>query len=473
LTIEGRPVTTRQTLPVVNPATGEVFAQAPACSADQLADAVRTAAAAHVPWAQRSMDERRSYLRACGETVAAHAAEIADVLTTEQGKPLAQARSEVDLAASWFARTAALDLGSAPLVDEPDRLATMRRVPLGVVAAVAPFNFPIILSVCKIAPALLAGNSVVVKPAPVTPLSTLLVTRLLADVLPPGVLSAVSGGPELGAALTASPEVAMISFTGSIGVGRAIAESAAAGFKRVLLELGGNDPAIVLPGTAPEAVADELFARSMVNSGQFCAAVKRVYVPRDRQSELVELLGELARTAAVGDGRDPRSAFGPLTTRAQTVRAAALVDEAVAAGGRIAARSEVPGDGRGFFHPVTVITGLPAGTRLERDEQFAPVIPVIGYDDPADAVRAANATEFGLGASLWGDPGLADELAPRIDAGTVWINTHGDLRHDVPFGGARHSGMGVEYGYWGLLEYTRIAVTHRFRPAAAQAPASS
>ncbi|MEU1630939.1 aldehyde dehydrogenase family protein [Streptomyces sp. NPDC020096] len=462
MTAGGRPLTIGQTIPVVDPATGKVAAQAPACSAEQLASTVRAAVSAFAPWSALPLEERAEYLRRCGELLGEHADEIAELLTTEQGKPLAQARSEVNLSASWFADTAALSLRMEALVDDEATSVTMRRVPLGVIAAIAPFNFPLILSVCKIAPALLAGNTVVVKPSPLTPLATLRMVQVLADVLPAGVLNAVSGGPELGPALTRHPEIALISFTGSIPVGRAIAASA--GLRRVILELGGNDPAIVLPGADPEIVAPELFARSMVNSGQFCAAIKRVYVPRRQHGELVERLGELALRARMGDGRDPLTEYGPLTSEAQVSRVAAMVEEAVSGGARVVAQCGAPLDA-GFFFPATVVSDLPPATRLEREEQFAPVIPVLAYDDPAEAVHSANATEYGLGASLWGDPELAEDLASGVDAGTVWINTHGDLRHDVPFGGSRNSGLGVEYGYWGLLEYTRIAVTHRARTA--------
>ncbi|MDF3292662.1 aldehyde dehydrogenase family protein [Streptomyces silvisoli] len=462
MTAGGRPLTIGQTIPVVDPATGKVAAQAPACSAEQLASTVRAAVSAFAPWAARPLEERAEYLRRCSELLGEHTDEIAELLTTEQGKPLAQARAEANLSASWFADTAALRLSAESLVDEDATSVMMRRTPLGVVAAIAPFNFPLILSACKIAPALLAGNTVVVKPSPLTPLATLRMVQVLAEVLPGGVLNAVSGRPELGPALTGHPEIALISFTGSIPVGRAIAASA--GLRRVVLELGGNDPAIVLPGADPEIVAPELFARSMVNSGQFCAAIKRVYVPRRQHDELAERLGELARRARMGDGHDPLTEYGPLTSEAQVSRVAAMVEEAVSGGARVVAQSGAPLD-TGFFFPATVVSDLPPATRLEREEQFAPVIPVLAYDDPAEAVHSANATEYGLGASLWGDPELAEDLASGIDAGTVWINTHGDLRHDVPFGGSRNSGLGVEYGYWGLLEYTRIAVTHRARTA--------
>lgn len=457
MTIGGRPVTTAATVPVGNPATGETCGRAPDCSQRELASAVRAAREALRPWSRGPLRQRRAALIACGEVLAANRDEIAGLVTLEQGKPIAAARAEVELSASWFAHTAALQPPHERVSGEGAEV-TVERVPHGVVAAITPFNYPIILSICKIAPALLAGNTVVVKPSPRTPLSTLRMVELFAEVLPPGVLNAISGGPNLGPMLTAHPDVALVSFTGSVAVGRAIARSA--GLRRVVLELGGNDPAIVLPGADLAGVASELFELAMVNSGQFCAAVKRVYVPRSVQARFAEILAELARQAPVGDGRDPATRYGPLTHDSQVGYVDSLVRDAVTAGGSVLAGGEPP-DGPGNFYPATVVTGLPAGTRLETEEQFGPVIPVLGYDDPAEAVAAANATEYGLGASVWGDPEHAESLAAGVDAGTVWLNSHGVLRHDVPFGGVKSSGLGVEYGFWGLLEYTRTRVVNR------------
>lgn len=457
MTIHGRLATAARTVPVVNPATGEAFGRAPAADPGQVRSAVDAARAAFTEWSGTSLEARRAALIACGERLAAHAAEVAALLTLEQGKPTAAAHAEVLLSASWFASTAALELPLEELRADGLRVTTTR-VPHGVVAAITPFNFPIILAICKIAPALLAGNTVVVKPAPATPLSTLRMVQLFNEVLPPGVLNAISGEPELGPLLIAETGVDLISFTGSVPVGRAIARSA--GLRRVVLELGGNDPAIVLPGADLAAVAADLFALSMINSGQFCAAVKRIYVPRADRATFVDHLVALAEQARMGDGRDPGTQFGPLTQRAQVDRADELVRRATEGGARVLTGGK-PDAGPGHFYPATVVTDLPPGTELEMTEQFAPVIPVLGYDDPADAVVRANATEYGLGASIWGDPERAEALADDLEAGTVWLNSHGVLRHDVPFGGIRSSGLGVEYGYWGLLEYTRVKVLNR------------
>ncbi|WP_234386369.1 aldehyde dehydrogenase family protein [Streptomyces sp. ERV7] len=444
---------------VENPAHGTVFAQAPRCTAAEL-DAVLAASARAFPgWAALPLESRRPYLLACRDALRDAEDDVADLLTREQGKPLRHAHHEVRLAADWFAHTAELALHADRIVDEPTARVTLERVPHGVVAAIAPSNYPVLLAVCKIAPALLAGNTVVLKPSPATPLSSLLMGEVLGRVLPPDVLRVISGDAALGARLTAHPAVRLISFTGSIAAGRAIARSAAADFKRTVLELGGNDPAIVLPGADAQALARPLFDRAMVNSGQFCAAVKRVYVPRAQHAKLTAALAAPAEATVVGDGLDAATELGPLVSREQLAHVTALVGDAVRRGARLVTGGRAL-ERPGHFYPPTVVTDLPQGTRLEEEEQFGPVIPVIAYDD-LDAVTArVNASPYGLGCSLWGDPEQAAAAARRLDCGTVWINTHGDLRHDVPFGGHRHSGTGVEYGAWGLLEYTQITIHH-------------
>ncbi|MEH1166500.1 aldehyde dehydrogenase family protein [Micromonospora sp. CPCC 205539] len=445
-------------LPVANPATGQVFDHAPRCTVDALERIVARARSEFRDWSRRTDADRREHLHACGAALSHHVEELAELLAREQGKPLADARAEVGLAADWFRHTAALPLERESLVDEPAAHIAMDRVPYGVVAAIAPSNYPIILAVTKIAPALLAGNTVVLKPSPLTPLSSLRMAEILTGALPPGVLTAVVGDAELGHALVAHPDVALVSFTGSIEVGRAIAGTAAARLAHTVLELGGNDPCIVLPDTDVTAIAEQIFWRAMRNSGQFCAAIKRVYVPEDRRRELVEALSALADRVVVGDGLEAGTELGPLVSRQLADRVAALVEDAGARGATVH-HGGAASRGGGYFHRPTIVSDLPAGTELELTEQFGPVLPVISYHELADAVARANSTEYGLGASVWGDPSAARAVADELDCGTVWINDHGDLRHDVPFGGTRSSGLGVEYGYWGLLEYTRIKIT--------------
>ncbi len=468
MTIGGKPVEGIDSMPVENPATGENFAEAPACSAAELDRAVCAARDTFPRWAGLPHQQRVTDLVDCANALDASVEEIAKLITLEQGKPLRESLAEVRLSAEWFRKTAEL---SAPSEEIPDSTGgnsriTMDRVPHGVVAAITPANFPVLLAVVKIAPALLAGNTVVLKPSPSTPLSSLRMGEVLNDALLPGALNVVSGRAELGPALTGHPYVNLISFTGSMHTGQRVARAAAPEFKRVVLELGGNDACILLPGIDVAGLAEEIFRRSMVNAGQFCAAIKRVYVARDQEQELVDALASLARSATVGDGMDPATDIGPLTTREHLESVVELVSDAVNNGGRVVTGG-APLDRPGHFFPPTIVSELGASTRLEGAEQFAPIIPVLAYDDVSSAVKRANGTHYALGGSVWGPEAEALDVAARLDCGTVWVNTHGDLRHDVPFGGRRASGMGVEYGYWGLLEYTQIKVTN-----VAQRPAS-
>ena len=455
MTIGGKPVEGIDSMPVENPATGENFAEAPACSAAELDRAVCAARDTFPRWAGLPQQQRVTDLIDCAKALEASVEQIAKLITLEQGKPLRESLAEVRLSADWFRHVAELSISSQKLADN----ITMDRIPHGVVAAITPSNFPVLLAVVKIAPALLAGNTVVLKPSPSTPLSSLRLGEVLNSALLPGALNVVSGRAELGPALTGHPYVNLISFTGSMHTGQRVARAAAPEFKRVVLELGGNDACILLPGVDVAGFAEEIFRRSMVNAGQYCAAIKRVYVARDQEQELVDALASLARSATVGDGMDPATDIGPLTTAEHLESVTELVSDAVNNGGRVVTGG-APLDRPGHFFPPTIVSELPASTRLEGAEQFAPVIPVLAYDDVSSAVKRANGTHYALGGSVWGPEAEAREVAAALDCGTVWVNTHGDLRHDVPFGGHRASGMGVEYGYWGLLEYTQIKVTN-------------
>ena len=459
MTIAGRPVVGFERIAVEDPALGTTFDEVPDCTAEALDSAVVAAGRTTARWAGTPWDDRREVLVRCGEALRGEAEEVARLLTREQGKPLERARAEVNTAARWFDNTAELALKPETVADDANAYIRVDRVPHGVVAAITPSHYPIILAAAKLAPALLAGNPVVLKPSPLTPLSTLRMGRALCDELPPGVLNVVSGRTGLGERLARHPGVAMVSFTGSITVGKRVAAAAAGDLKTVVLELGGNDPCILLPDIDVETVATQIFECAMDNSGQYCAAIKRVYVSRDQQGELVAALAALADRTKVGPGLDPGSDLGPLTDARQLARVDEMVQSAADAGARIVTGGS-PLDRPGHFYPPTVVTDLPAGTALEAFEQFGPVLPVIPYDTVDEAVDRANATEYGLGSSVWGDEDDACEIARRLQTGTVWVNTHGALRGDAPFGGFRSSGRHVEHGYWGMLEYTRQRTLH-------------
>jgi len=472
MTIGGQAVATEGTFGVFNPATGEVFAEAPECTPAQLDAAMEAAAKAYTDWKQDE-DVRRQALRDVSGALMGGLAELAPLLTAEQGKPLNDANLEVFGSAMWCTYFADLERPREIIQDDDEAVVEVVRRPLGVVAAITPWNFPLNLAFWKIAPALRAGNTVVVKPSPFTPLTTLKAVELLQSVLPPGVLNVVSGGDELGAAMTSHPVPRKISFTGSIETGKKVALSAAPDLKRVTLELGGNDPAIVLDDVEVRSVADGIFGGAFANNGQVCSAIKRVYVPEAKYDEMVEALAERARAVPVGEGTDPRSKLGPINNAPQFARVKELVADALA-GGAVAAAGGQPMDRPGYFFEPTILAGLSDGVRIVDEEQFGPALPVIAYRDLDDAVARANATHFGLSGSVWGADGdRAAEVAGRLECGTVWVNVHLALAPHQPFGGFKWSGIGVENGPWGLAAFTEIQAVHRSRTANGLSPVTS
>ncbi|MEM7410164.1 MAG: aldehyde dehydrogenase family protein [Myxococcota bacterium] len=454
LTIDGKAVAGAGAREVINPATGAAFAQAPDCSRAQLDEAMESAQAAFGPWS-RDEQARRQALRDCAAALRAAAPEAGRVLTQEQGKPLQKAIGEFMGSAVWFDFTAGLEIPVEVVQDDEKARIEVRRRPLGVVGAITPWNFPVLLGVWKIAPALLAGNTVVIKPSPYTPLSTLVLGEILRDVLPPGVLNVVSGGDELGAWITEHPIPRKISFTGSVATGKRVAAAAAPDLKRLTLELGGNDAAILLPDVDPGAVAERLFWGAFENSGQICSAVKRVFVHEDRLADVRDALTDIARGVVVGDGLDAASQIGPINNAPQFERVCELLEDAKAAGATIHGSGARSGDGY-FFEP-TIVTDVAEGVRLVDEEQFGPALPLLSYRDVDDAVERANGTEFGLSGSVWSnDVERATDVASRLVCGTAWVNKHVDIVPHAPFGGAKWSGVGVENGPWGLLGFTEL-----------------
>jgi acyl-CoA reductase-like NAD-dependent aldehyde dehydrogenase len=459
MTIDGKPVQGESSFPVINPATGAPFAEAPECSRVQLDHAMAAAQAAFKTW-RKDEGKRRKVLEACADALQARIGELAPILTREQGKPLARANEELFGCAVWFKYTASLPIPVEVVRDDPQGRVEIRRRPLGVVGAITPWNFPVLLAVWKIAPALLAGNTIVLKPSPFTPLATLKLGEILRDAVPAGVINVVSGNDALGAWITGHPAVRKISFTGSVATGKKVAAAAAPDLKRVTLELGGNDAAIVLDDVDPKAVVPKLFWGAFANSGQVCSAIKRVYVPEALYEPISQGLAEMAKGVKVGDGLQEGVELGPINNRPQFERVCELVEDAKAKGGRILAGG-APVAGGGYFFQPTIVGGLSDGVRLVDEEQFGPALPVLRYRDVEDAVERANATHFGLSGSVWSrNAERAAEVAGQLDCGTAWVNQHLAIAPNTPFGGAKWSGIGVENGPWGLLGFTEIQVVN-------------
>jgi acyl-CoA reductase-like NAD-dependent aldehyde dehydrogenase len=462
MTIDGQAVTSPGTLKVINPATGEVFAEVPDCTREQLDVAMESAQRAFGTW-KDDYEKRRAVMYACADALEAHAEELGRLATMEQGMPLSAGTAGVIGSARNFRYYADLDIPRITVQDDDAALIEVVRRPIGVIAAIKPWNVPIGMAVNTIAPAFRAGCTVVLKPSPYTPVVTVRMGEILREIVPAGVLNIVSGGNELGQWMTEHPIPRGVSFTGSVATGKKVNVAAAADLKRVLLELGGNDAAIVLPDADPADVAEKLFWPAFRNSGQICMAVKRVFVPEELQPQVVEALAAKARSVKVGNGLEEGTELGPINNEPQFERVKGLVAEAIAQGA-VAAAGGHPIDGAGYFFEPTILTNLAEGTRIVDEEQFGPALPVLTYRTVPEAIERANATNYGLGASVWSsDPLRAAEVAEKLEAGTVWVNTHMQLSHDAPFTGMKHSGLGSEMGLYSIYAYTDPQTVYRTR----------
>jgi acyl-CoA reductase-like NAD-dependent aldehyde dehydrogenase len=463
---------------VTNPARpAEVVFAAPATSPDQLDRAVEAARRSQPRWAAWSMEDRARHVIAAAEAgvAAVETQDLATLLTREHGKVKAEAVMDASLLGGMASAFAPLVADALAPRTVSNGATTITWVPHGVVAAILPFNWPVSVMGNKILPALLAGDTVVVKAPPTCPGAVLLIAAAMAAALPPGVLNVVNGpDAALGRALVSHPGIDMVSFTGGLRSGQAVMAAAAATTRPVVLELGGNDPAILAPDVvADAALADRLVEAAFPTSGQVCMAVKRLYVHRDRMAETVEALRARLAREVVGDGLADDVTMGPVHTAAARDRVEAFVAAAEAAGavvhrpGRL--RAEDQGSG-GYFVSPALVVGPPASSKIVREEQFAPALPVIPYDDIADAVTASNDTPFGLCASVWSnDDALASDTAACLDAGIVWVNAHGMSAVDMyaPMGGWKQSGFGVELGTEGMQAFARQRVQVR-RPGPAR-----
>ncbi|MGD0685584.1 MAG: aldehyde dehydrogenase family protein [Streptosporangiaceae bacterium] len=458
LTIDGETVSSPGRIEVINPATAEVFIAVPDAGAAELDRATGAARRAAGAWRATPLAQRQDCLLRLVAVIREHLDELALLVTLEQGKPLANARGEITSGLRYCERYAAMQVPVEVVRDDESERIEVHRVPVGVVGAITAWNYPMLLALWKIAPALMAGNPVIVKPSPYTPVATLRLGELAQPVLPPGVLQVLSGGDELGRALTTHPLIAKISFTGSERTGKAIMAASAPTLKRLTLELGGNDAGIVLDDIDPAAIAAGLYWGGLSNCGQVCAGLKRLYVPERLAAEVEDALAQVAATVVVGDGTRDGVDMGPIQNKMQFDRVEALTAAAQSGGAEIYFRGEVPG-GPGYFHPVTLVRRATDEMALVAEEQFGPVLPVLAYRDLDEAVARANASDLGLGASVWSsDEPRAVQVAARLQAGTVWVNQHPMLSPDVPFGGVKQSGLGVESSLHGLLAYTDISV---------------
>lgn len=457
LLIGGRLVDGDLTLDVIDPATEQVFKTVPRASETQLEEAVAAARAAFPGWSQTSLEVRRDCVVRLADALDADRENVARNLVREQGKRLSEARDEVDWTSGFMRAYAALDVPVEVVHEDETHRMEAHHSALGVVVGIAPWNFPLFLGTLKLTAAVLAGNSFILKPAPTTPITSLMIGEMAHGIFPAGVVNVLTDANELGARLSQHPDIAMVSFTGSTETGKKVASSAASTLKRMSLELGGNDASIVLDDADIETVAPKIFDAAFLCSGQVCVAIKRVYAHSAVYDRLCDALAGLAKGAVVGNGLEQGVRIGPLQNRMQFEKAKRFLEIAHRDGQVIAGGAAVDGDG--YFIKPTIVRDIGHDSELVNDEQFAPILPVIRFDDSDEAIRHANNSSYGLGGSVWSaNLGRAYDVAKKVRSGTVWINHHLHLHPSVPLGGIKQSGHGFDYGVEGLKEYTQITM---------------
>jgi acyl-CoA reductase-like NAD-dependent aldehyde dehydrogenase len=462
LMIDGKAAATAKTFNVLNPADESIVAACPEATRELVDAAVASARRAFAHWSAVPDAQRVAKLMAVADLIEKHHQELSELVTREQGKTQSGpgANFEIGGAVAWTRVTASLSISEETIQNDKAGRIIVCRKPVGVVASITPWNWPLLIAVWHIMPAVRAGCTVVIKPSPFTPLSTLRLVELMNEILPPGVVNSVAGGAEVGGHLSSHKDVDKIVFTGSVATGKKIMGTASQTIRRVTLELGGNDAGVVLPGTNIEPLLEKLFWGCFINAGQTCAALKRLYVHEDQYDDVVRKFADYVSKIPVGNGLDPKNLIGPVSNKMQLDKVIGYVDDARARGAKIVTGGE-RSDAPGFFYPLTVIANATDEMRVVKEEQFGPVIPLVKYRTVAEAIRRANSVDVGLGGSVWGnDPEEAAKYARQLECGTAWVNQHGALHPLAPFGGVKCSGIGVEFNVDGLKEYTTIQVVN-------------
>jgi acyl-CoA reductase-like NAD-dependent aldehyde dehydrogenase len=453
--IDGELVTTDSTMEVLNPANEQVVGLVPACGKDELDRAVAAARRAFKTWKKTAPAERQKVAQAIAAAIKDNAEELFRLLTTEQGKPHAQAQMEIYGAAGMAAAQSTLSLDDVINQDDDTRLSRTRRVPVGVVGGIVPWNFPVMMAIQKIVPALISGCTIVLKPSPFTPLTTLRIAELIKDIVPAGVVNIITGEDSLGPMITEHPDIDKITFTGSTATGKKIMEGASKDLKRITLELGGNDASIVLPDADVSKVAEQLFWSSFSNAGQICVAAKRIYIHEDIYDELSAAIAEYAKSVKVGDGSEQGTGVGPIQNKKQFDRVCELIEDAKDQGYKFLVGGDVDPSGSGYYVPITIIDNPPEDARIVAEEQFGPVMPLMKFSTTEEVIARANNSDYGLAGAVWtADAAKGVEIAEQLETGTVWVNEYLHLSPFAPFGGHKQSGFGAEYGLEGLKEFT-------------------
>ncbi len=457
LLINGELVPGASSYAVIDPATERPFAQSPRADVIQMEAAIESADRAFALWKKTTVETRRELLSALAASLEDNGKYLGGILMSEVGKPPREARMEVASAVAVLRYFADIKIPVERLTSNSGATSTVFRKPLGVVVGITPWNMPLVQACVKIGSAVSTGNTIVLKPAPTTPLSALVIGKLASVIFPPGVINIITDQHDLAPLMTSHEKVAKIGFTGSTGTARKIMSACAPTLKRLTMELGGSDAAIVLRDADMAKAAQILFKRAMYNSGQICTAPKRVYVQRDHYDEFVDALIAQTDTVKIGAANEDGVTMGPLQNRTQFEKVVEYLEDAKASG--VVVTGGAPMARVGYFVPPTIVRDVTNGTRIVDEEQFGPILPVIPYENNDEVLELANANPFGLGGSVWSrDVMKAREFASQLECGQAWINNHGFSPAEFPLSGAKQSGFGVELGDEGIKSYTQMTV---------------
>ncbi|OQO11845.1 hypothetical protein B0A48_03572 [Cryoendolithus antarcticus] len=446
----------------IDPTTGEESWGVPIGNQQDVDDAVVSAQKAFEKYRYTTLEKRKELLQRYVDAFNSHSEEMVELLCKETGKPKQFAQMEVGGVAAFIGHHLSLDIPEDKLEDD-EKVITTRYFPLGVVGAICPWNFPLILSLGKMAPALLTGNTIIIKPSPFTPYTTLKAIEIAQEIYEPGVVQVIGGDDKLGPLLTAHPGIAKISFTGSIATGKKIMAACANTLKRVTLELGGNDASIILPDVDVKKIAPEVVMGAFQNSGQVCVATKRIYIHKDIYDEFLQEMVNFTKTIKTGDSNSG-SLLGPVQNKMQYERVKGFFEDTKAKGYKIAVGADTVPSGNGFFITPTIIDNPPNDSRIIQEEPFGPIVPTQPWDDEEEVIRRANNTNTGLGACVWGkDEKHAEAIAKRLEAGSVFVNSFEKPTPQAVFGGHKESGIGGEWGKDGLKAYCNAHVIHLYK----------
>ncbi|WP_185286125.1 aldehyde dehydrogenase family protein [Chryseobacterium indologenes] len=440
----------------LNPSTLEVIGEVVNTSREEIDARIEKAKKAQKQWAARPDAERKDILLKVADVLQTHSKHLAEWITREQGKPLNGPGSQFEMQAcvGWTQVPASLDLPEEVVFEDDTRKDVLYRNPIGIVAAIAPWNWPLMIAIWQIIPSLRMGNAVIIKPSEYTTYCSIEMINLINTVLPADLLQVVTGRGEVGGYLTSHPEIGKIMFTGSIATGKKVVEASANNMARLTLECGGNDAGIILPGLDLAKHIENIFWGAFLNMGQTCACLKRLYVHEDDYEKTVQALADYSSRIPMGNGADENAVLGPIQNKMQYDKIQDLIRDIENTGADFIFRGQKP-DLEGYFIPVTLVGNVDNEDRIVDEEQFGPVLPIIKYKTVEEAIGKANDSDNGLGASVWSDDvGQAQKVATQLEAGTVWINQHGAIHPFVPFGGAKQSGYGVEFGIEGLKAVT-------------------